>query len=68
MKLEDPYASEYGLTDNITKLFNIHWSDITRHVIETLSVSTTEAIKVKGKLVDVDVISLFRLNIICLNF
>ena len=44
-QLEDPYAIERAWTDDITKLPNICWSDVTKYLIETPSVYAKEAVK-----------------------
>ena len=44
-QLEDPYAIECEWTDDITKLPNICWSDVTKYLIETPSAYTKEAVK-----------------------
>ena len=38
------------MTDDITKLPNICWSDVTKYLIETPSVYTKEAVKVMFRL------------------
>lgn len=43
--LGDPYAIEDGWSDDITKLPNLSWSEITKYLIETPSFYTNEAIK-----------------------
>ena len=48
--LDDPYGIERKWTDDITKLPNICWSDVTQYLIETPSAYTMEAVKAYNSL------------------
>ena len=45
VKLGDPYAMEDGWSDDITKLPDLSWGEITKYLIETPGFYTNEAIK-----------------------
>ena len=45
IKLEDPYSMTEGWSNDITKLPNVAWTDLTNFLIETPSIYTKEAVE-----------------------